>query len=387
MKTLIEGSWDDARAIASSAFTKLKSERLPVVLCIGRTLAVDAKSLVDLPTYATSAMDGYAVSGSGPWRIIGEVKAGLPMKTALESGQAVGIATGAVIPENTFGVIRWEVAQVNGDSLTGSVTKDQEIRPPAHECKAGDVIIESGTQLNPAMIGLLAAAGFDEIDVVVQPRVALVLLGDEIQLSGIPRDGLVRDALGPQLPGWLGAMGAQIISTQYISDELELVISALNDACAHADIVITTGGTAQGPRDYLHGALEAIQAQILIDTVKVRPGHPMLLARKGEVAILGLPGNPQSAVVALVSLGQPVIASQVGQRQKELAVVTTASELTAPEDFTRLIIGNLIDAHFHVAPYLGSAMLRGLAHSEGFAVVTKAVTGAGEQVRWLDLPA
>ena len=387
MKTLIEGSWDDARAIASNAFTKLKSERLPVALCIGRTLSVDAKSLVDLPTYATSAMDGYAVSGSGPWRIIGEVKAGLPMKTALESGQAVGIATGAVIPENTFGVIRWEVAQVNGDSLTGPVAKDQEIRPPAHECKAGDVIIESGTQLNPAMIGLLAAAGFDEIDVVVQPRVALVLLGDEIQLSGIPRDGLVRDALGPQLPGWLGAMGAQIVSTQYISDELELVVSALNDACAHADIVITTGGTAQGPRDYLHGALEAIQAQILIDTVKVRPGHPMLLARKGEVAILGLPGNPQSAVVALVSLGQPVIASQVGQRQKELAVVTTASELTAPEDFTRLIIGNLIDAHFHVAPYLGSAMLRGLAHSDGFAVVTKAVTGAGEQVRWLDLPA
>ena len=387
MKTLIEGSWDDARAIACSAFTKLKSERLPVALCIGRTLAVDAKSLVDLPTYATSAMDGYAVSGSGPWRIIGEVKAGLPMKTALESGQAVGIATGAVIPENTFGVIRWEVAQVNGDSLTGPVAKDQEIRPPAHECKAGDVIIEFGTQLNPAMIGLLAAAGFDEIDVVIQPRVALVLLGDEIQLSGIPRDGLVRDALGPQLPGWLGAMGAQIISTQYISDELELVISALNDACAQADIVITTGGTAQGPRDYLHGALEAIEAQILVDTVKVRPGHPMLLARKGDVAILGLPGNPQSAVVALVSLGQPVITSQLGQKQKELAVVTTASELTAPENFTRLIIGNLIDAHFHVAPYLGSAMLRGLAHSDGFAVVTKAVTGAGEQVRWLDLPA
>ena len=102
MKTLIEGSWDDARAIASNAFTKLKSERLPVAHCIGRTLAVDAKSLVNLPTYATSAMDGYAVSGSGPWRIIGEVKAGLPMKTALESGQAVGIATGAVIPENTL---------------------------------------------------------------------------------------------------------------------------------------------------------------------------------------------------------------------------------------------------------------------------------------------
>jgi molybdopterin molybdotransferase len=113
----------------------------------------------------------------------------------------------------------------------------------------------------------------------------------------------------------------------------------------------------------------------------------MLLARKNDVAIFGLPGNPQSAIVALASLGQPVIASQLGQKQKQLPHVITDSELTAPEDFTRLIIGNLIDGIFHVAPYLGSAMLRGLAHSEGFAVVTKALTGAGEQVRWLDLPA
>jgi molybdopterin molybdotransferase len=387
MSALIEGSWDEARTIASNTFNQLKSEKLPIAQCIGRTLARDAASLVDLPTYATSAMDGYAVCGDGPWKIIGEVKAGLPMKSALESGQAVGIATGAVIPVATFGIIRWEVAKVTGQELHGEVIKDQDIRPPAHECKAGDVIVNQGTVLNPAMIGLLAAAGFDEIDVVTRPRVAMVLLGDEIQLSGIPSDGLVRDALGPQLPGWLVAMGAQVVSTQYISDQLDLVVSALKDAITDADIVITTGGTAQGPRDYLHDALNAIDAQILVDTVKVRPGHPMLLARKNDVAIFGLPGNPQSAIVALASLGQPVIASQLGQKQKQLAHVITDSELTAPEDFTRLIIGNLIDGRFHVAPYLGSAMLRGLAHSEGFAIVTKALTGAGEQVRWLDLPA
>ena len=387
MSALVEGSWDDARAIAGESFSTLASEKLGLANCLGRTLARDVRALVNLPTYATSAMDGYAVSGTGPWLIVGEVKAGLPMKTALKDGQAVGIATGAVIPENTFGVIRWEVAQVDGQQLTGKLLKGQEIRPAAHECTAGDLLIESGTVLNPAMIGLLAAAGFDCVDVISQPRVALVLLGDEIQLSGIPSDGLVRDALGPQLPGWLVAMGATVVSTQYISDELDLVVGALKDACASADIVITTGGTAQGPRDYLHGALDAIDAQILVDTVKVRPGHPMLLARKDATAILGLPGNPQSAVVALMSLGQPVIASKLGQSQKILSVVTTASELTAPEDFTRLIIGNLIDGQFHVGPFLGSAMLRGLAQSDGFAIVTKALTGAGAQVRWLDLPA
>jgi len=133
--------------------------------------------------------------------------------------------------------------------------------------------------------------------------------------------------------------------------------------------------------------LAFVGADILVDTVKVRPGHPMLLARKNATAILGLPGNPQSAVVALASLGQPVIAAKLGQPEKKLAVVTTAGELTAPQDFSRLIIGNLIDGKFHIAPYLGSAMLRGLAHSQGFAIVTKELTHAGEQVRWLDLPA
>jgi len=387
MSALIEGSWDDARAIASSSFSILGSEILPVQDCLNRTLAQDVRSLVDLPTYATSAMDGYAVAGTGPWQIIGEVKAGLPMKELLQEGQAVGIATGAVIPEGVFGVIRWEVAKVDGSQLTGELVKNQDIRPPAHECRAGDVLIEAGSVLNPAMIGLLAAAGLDSISVVTKPTVALVLLGDEIVLSGIPREGLVRDALGPQLPGWLIAMGAQVISTQYISDQLDLVIEALQDACSKADIVITTGGTAQGPRDYLHDALAFVGADILVDTVKVRPGHPMLLARKNATAILGLPGNPQSAVVALASLGQPVIAAKLGQPEKKLAVVTTAGELTAPQDFSRLIIGNLIDGKFHIAPYLGSAMLRGLAHSQGFAIVTKELTHAGEQVRWLDLPA
>ena len=386
MSVLIEGSWDDARQIASATFSQLPAQLIAVADCLGRTLAQDVRSLVDLPTYATSAMDGYAVAGVGPWEIIGEVKAGLPMKQALKDGQAVGIATGAVVPEGVFGVIRWEDAKVIGVQLSGELVKNQDIRPPAHECTAGDVLIEAGTVLNPAMIGLLAAAGLDSVHVVNKPKVALVLLGDEIVLSGIPRDGLVRDALGPQLPGWLIAFGAEVISTQYISDQLDLVISELQRACESADIVITTGGTAQGPRDYLHDALDAIDAQILVDTVKVRPGHPMLLARKGKTAILGLPGNPQSAIVALASLGQPVIASMLGQAEATLATVLTASELTAPENFTRLIIGNLKDGQFHIAPYLGSAMLRGLAHSNGFGIVTKPLTHAGEHIRWLDLP-
>lgn len=386
MTVLIEGSWDQARAIASSAFAILSFERIDVSQGVCRTLANDAHALCDLPTYATSAMDGYAVAGDGPWQIVGEVKAGLPLKSPLAQGTAVGIATGAVVPEGTLGIIRWEIAHVVGQLLDGIVVKDQDIRPCAHECKSGEKLIDAGTVLNPAMIGLLAAAGLDQIEVVRKPKIALVLLGDEIQFSGVPIDGLVRDALGPQLPGWLLKLGCDVVSTIYISDELSLVVKALTDACAIADIVITTGGTAQGPRDYLHDALAEIEAEILVDTVAVRPGHPMLLARTSGGAILGLPGNPQSAIVALASLGQPVIASMLGQSAQELPSVITRDELTAPQNFTRLIIGNLVDGQFVVAHYLGSAMLRGLAHSTGFAVVTTDITAPGESARWLSLP-
>ncbi|MDO8645764.1 MAG: molybdopterin molybdotransferase MoeA [Candidatus Planktophila sp.] len=386
MSALIEGSWDIARSIATQSFTSLPDELIEVKDGVGRTLSRDVQALCDLPTYATSAMDGYAVAGIGPWRIIGEVKAGLPMKGELAEGYAVGIATGAVIPTGTRGIIRWEVATVSENIVEGDVFENQDIRPAAHECKAGDVLAVAGTELNPGSLGLLSAAGLDQIWVTRKPRVALVLFGDEIQLAGVPSDGLVRDALGPQLPGWLEKLGCEVVSTKFISDEISLVIQAINDGCANGDIVITTGGTAHGPRDFLHDALVHIDAQILIDTVAVRPGHPMLLARHNKCALLGLPGNPQSAVVALISLGAPVIASMLGRSGSELPTVLTRSELTAPADFTRLIIGNIVDGQFEVGQYLGSAMLRGLAHATGFAVVTKEVTSAGESVRWLSLP-
>jgi molybdopterin molybdotransferase len=386
MSALVEGSWDAARTVAAHSFKTLPQEIIDVSHGVARTLAGDAHALCDLPTYATSAMDGYAVAGVGPWRIIGEVKTGLPMKGALADGSAVAIATGGVIPTGTFGIIRWEIAKVNEGILNGEVVENQDIRPAAHECQSGDLLVKAGALLNPGKIGLLSAAGLDQIRVVRKPRVSLILLGDEIQLKGIPANGLVRDALGPQLPGWLEKMGCEIVATHYIPDEISYVVKALKDACALADIVITTGGTAQGPRDFLHEALSQINAEILVDTVAVRPGHPMLLARTDTCAIFGLPGNPQSAIVALVSLGAPVIASMLGQIQQELPTVITSNELTAPSDFTRLIIGNIVNGEFEVGQYLGSAMLRGLAHSTGFAVVTKELTAAGESVRWLSLP-
>ncbi len=386
IEILREADWSEARKVAALSASVLPFESVPLPNCVDRILAGDLISLVDLPTYNTSAMDGYAVAGSGPWKIVGEIKAGAPRNELLTLGTAVGIATGAVIPEGTFAVLRWENALVIEGVLSGQVVGGADIRPAALECRRGEVIAEAGTLLSPAWIGLLASAGFDALDVIRQPQVEIILLGDELQLEGIPANGLVRDSLGPQLPAWLLRMGVEITSINYVADEVSLVIEAISKACARADVVITTGGTADGPRDHVHAAVEALNGDLIIDRVKVRPGHPMLLAKLGEVSLLGLPGNPQSAIVALMTLGKPLFDSLLGRPTNYLQGVLTGREIVTPNGFTRLVLGNVHGVEFEESQYLGSAMLRGLAHSSGFAVATDGIHGAGSTVLWLPLP-
>jgi molybdopterin molybdotransferase len=380
-----EAHWEQARSQAYESWKKLPSEKVLISLCVDRTLATDALALVELPTYPTSAMDGYAVCGKGPWKIVGEVKAGAPMKGSLKEGAAVKIATGAVIPDKTFGIIRWEVATVDGENLSGDVREGQDIRPAGLESKKGEVLAAAGTILNPGVIGLLAAAGYDSLDVVRAPKATIILLGDEIVLEGLPHDGLVRDALGPQLPGWLQRLGVEVIATEYISDELNLVVDAFAKAAKSSDIIFTTGGTADGPRDHVHAAIAELKGELIVDRVKVRPGHPMLLAHINNVPLVGLPGNPQSAIVALLTLGQPVIDALMGRKEVELNQIVTGDDIDVPEGFTRLVLGNVVDGWFEMGEYLGSAMLRGLAHSTGFAVADKSME-EGEMVVWLPLP-
>ena len=380
-----EAHWEQARSEAHGFWKKLPSETIVIASCVDRTLATDALALVDLPTFPTSAMDGYAVCGKGPWKIIGEVKAGSPMKSALKDKSAVKIATGAVIPENTYGIIRWESATLDGDILSGDIKEGQEIRPAGLESKKGEVLAAAGTILNPGLIGLLAAAGHDSLEVVRIPKATIILLGDEIVLEGLPHDGLVRDALGPQLPGWLNKLGVEVIATQYVSDELELVSNAFAEAAKNSDIVFTTAGTADGPRDHVRAAIAALKGELIIDRVKVRPGHPMVLAHVNKIPFVGLPGNPQSAIVALLTLGQPVIDALMGRKEAELDQIVTGDNIDVSEGFTRLVLGNVVDGWFEMGEYLGSAMLRGLAHSTGFAVAEKSME-EGEMVAWLPLP-
>lgn len=408
MRTHASPSWPQARDTAFCALP-LPGVEIPAATADGRTLAAPVIAATDLPGFDTSSMDGWAVNGTGPWQLhTGQILAGQAPQLELEPGWAIEIATGAATPVGTSAVLRSEYGQVNLRRLqaTKPLAEHADFRPRGEECRQGDVLLDAEVILTPAAIGLITAAGVDQVLVRARPRVAIVLLGDELVFAGTAGIGQVRDALGPQLPPWLQRLGADTVSISRAADTLSGHIEAIQLARQNADVVITTGGTAAGPVDHVHQVVTQLGGRFLIDSVAVRPGHPMALAdlnpatetliasetaKGGELSpaarwLLALPGNPQSAIVALFSLGAPLLASLVGQQRPALVQVIITESATAPEHEHRLVACTREGQQVTPVQHLGSAMLRGLAAAQGFAVIPPGGTEAGSQVAWLALP-
>ncbi|MFE7324460.1 molybdopterin-binding protein [Streptomyces sp. NPDC057565] len=399
-------AWGDARALAARAGRSASPRTLRLTLdrAIGRVLAEPLTALTDLPSFDTSAMDGWVVAGPGPWTLRrGEdgdqglgILAGHSAPAPLPDGDAVRIATGARIPANGTAVIRSEHAHV--DEAKGllyaqrQVVPGQDIRPRGQECRSGDQLLPAGTVVTPAVLGLSAAAGYDELLTFSRPRVDVLVLGDELLTTGLPHDGLIRDALGPMIGPWLRAMGVEVSAPRRLGDDREALRHALTTS--DADLVITTGGTAAGPVDHVHPVLAEIGAELLVDGVAVRPGHPMLLTRltSGGPYLVGLPGNPLAAVSGLLTLAEPLLRGLAGQAVEDSYRVVVRDEVQGHPHDTRLVpvvhrVGTGSGPE-HVVPlhYNGPAMLRGIAAADGLAVVPPGGVRSGTEVEILDLP-
>lgn len=379
--------WARARARAYEAGRAVATSQPPVEVTLaaadGCTLARPLAAATDLPAFATSSVDGYAVRGPGPWRLAGRVLAGGVAQPLATDGTGVEVATGAMVPEGTTTIVRIEDASVTGDQVTGEPRAPREWRAPGEEASRGEELLPAGTPVTPAVLGLAAACGYDKLAVHRRPYAVLLVFGDELVTSGLPAAGQVRDALGPQVPAWLSRLGAAVPPPAVlapVADTLDDHLHAIRGALAGgADVVCTTGGTMHGPVDHLHPALRELGAEYVANTVAVRPGFPMLLARlPGGQFLAGLPGNPQSAVVALVSLVAPLLAGVSGRPLPALPEVTLGAPIPGRRDFTHLALVHLdADGLAQPTTHVGSSMLRGLARSVGFAVV--APHGAGEK--------
>ncbi|MDF3290888.1 molybdopterin molybdotransferase MoeA [Streptomyces silvisoli] len=367
-------SWPEARRVATGAGRRLAGVRRPLDEALGGVLDGPLEALTDLPAFDTSAMDGWAVAGTGPWRVVGEALAGQRPHPALLDGQAVRIATGAALPPGATAVIRREHGCATDDQLRASVPElpvpGQDIRPRGQECRAGDQLLPPGAAVTPAVLGLAAAAGYDELRVVPRPRVELLVLGDELLGCGLPRDGRVRDALGPLLPPWLRRLGAAVDGVRRLGDDAESLFRAVDGS--DADLIVTTGGTASGPVDFVHPVLRRTGARLLVDGVAVRPGHPMLLAQLPDGRpFVGLPGNPLAAVSGVLTLVAPVLRALGGRPEPAAGRAALADGVPAHPTDTRLVPVALDDRARTAEPlrFHGPAMLRGLAAADAMAVI------------------
>ncbi|WP_406366709.1 molybdopterin molybdotransferase MoeA [Streptomyces sp. NBC_01546] len=389
--------WPRARDTAARAGdgVRARTRQVPLADALGEVLATPLDALTDLPSFDTSAMDGWAVAGPGPWsvRAGGGVLAGSERPDPLADGEAVRIATGARIPADTTAVIRSEHCRESGAQLFADrpVLTGQDIRPRGQECRSGDLLLPAGSLVTPAVLGLAAAAGYDGLTTRPRPRVEILVLGDELLTEGRPRDGLIRDALSPMLGPWLTRLGAEVIGTRRLGDDpagAEALLKAVTTSSA--DVVVTTGGTASGPVDHVHPVLRRADAELLIDGVAVRPGHPMLLARIGNRAdgrhLVGLPGNPLAAVSGLLTLAEPLLRALAGRRPRPRYTATVQGDVPGHPHDTRLVPVLLSGEHAQPLRFNGPAMLRGVAAADALAVVPPHGARSGQELEILDLP-
>lgn len=396
-------AWPDAVAAAWAAGQDAAPApvRVPLPDADGAALTEPLVARADLPAFPTSSVDGWAVRGEGPWRVTGRVLAGAEAPPLAADGDCMEIATGAMVPAGTTAIVRVEHATVAADGrVSGQPREKPEWRQPGEEAAAGEELVPAGAAVTPGLLGLAASCGYEQLAVRPAPRAAVLVFGDELLAHGLPGAGRVRDALGPQLPGWLDRLGAAVDEPPAgpVMDSLEAHIGAITAALDKgADLVCTTGGTMHGPVDHLHPALAELDAAYVVNAVAVRPGYPMLLARLaapgGRTALLvGLPGNPQSAVIGLVTLVAPLLAGWYGRPAPALDRAPRM-RLGAPvrgrgaDTHLALVRRDPADGLAYPLPHAGSAMLRGLALAVGFAVIAPGTDGAaGDEVPLLPLP-
>ena len=391
-----EVTWQQAREVAYGAASQSIILNLPLSQAGGMVLAKDVCALGDMPPFAASRIDGWAVSGPGPWQRVGDALAGHEFITKLNPGECVHTATGAVMPEGATASLKDEESRLEDSYVhategaaalldsAGALPYFHDVRPSGYEAKSAEVLIPAGTKLTPAIIGVAAGAGHDALPVFKKIVVDVLIFGDELLLSGPSRDGKVRDSLGPQLPYWITELGAQLNEVIHVADTLEDHIAAISNS--KADLIVTTGGTAAGPVDHLHNAIVEVGGEFIIDAVLVRPGYHQLMARVGTQLLIGLPGNPQSAVIGLLTLATPLICGANAQPLAKLEMRTTAVDMNGPAREVRLVLCTEVAGVIKPIEYLDSSMLRGFVSASGYAVVPTGGVKSGEKVQWIALP-
>ncbi len=368
----------------------LQSESVEIKAALGRVLASDVVSPIDVPAHDNSAMDGYAFRGE--WlqagtelnlEIAGTAFAGKAWSAPLGPLQCLKIMTGAVMPSGLDTVVPQELVQVTGQSIripVGALQRGDNRRFRGEDLSLGKPALLAGTSVGPAALGLLASLGLAQVEVRRKLRVAFFSTGDEIlSLGQSPREGAVYDSNRYTLFGLLTRMGVEVIDMGVVRDDPQALEVAFKQAANEADAIITSGGVSVGEADHTKAVIRKLaggESGVAFWKIAMRPGRPMAVGRIGDAILFGLPGNPVAVMVTFLAFVRPALLTMMGAAAKDTPLLKAHSleairKKPGRTEFQRAIVANASDGNLQVRTtgQQGSGVLSSMASANGLLLL------------------
>ena len=392
-----------ARVRELCASRRLPGESIDLESALGRVIAEDLRAPHDLPLFANSAMDGFALRGAElplqgerRFRIAGSVFAGADATPTFVSGECVRIMTGAALPPHADTVVIREHVRVDGEEIVIAAGEyaGASVRPAGEDYRGGEAAIRAGELLSAAHLGVLAAFGVARVQVARRPRVALLVTGDElVPLGRVPGFGQIHDSNRYSLGGLLRGLGIEAQPVAHLRDDPDALRVALREAGERCDLVISSGGVSEGDADFLPALIAELGA-VHFWKVRMKPGMPVLCGEIGGALVFALPGNPVSSIATFLTLVRPALLELQGAtgatRAWRARLAVPIAKKHDRSEFLRASLESREDGALWAKPLArqGSAMLRGIAEADALIVVPEGAheLAVGAVVEILPLP-
>jgi len=393
-----------ALIIAVAAEHRLPTEIVALESALHRVLAADVYAPFDVPGFANSAMDGFALRGvdlsqlaEQAFQLVGQIFAGGTSAPPVGAGECVRITTGAPLPHGADTVVIKENVRLGGNRIWIGVEEKPgaNTRPAGEDYRAGDLALRAGMLLAAAQLGMLASFGYGDVVVTRRIRAVLLTTGDELVPAGMPLGfGQIHDSNRFSLGALLQTCGVDLVRHQHLRDDPALLRIALQQAARDADIVLSSGGVSAGEADYLPGLLAEI-GRIHLWKVRIKPGMPFLFGSIGEALVFSLPGNPVSGIATFLSLVRPALDTMLGintsaRKTWRARLPSAIQKRHSRSEFLRATLTCDENGTLWVTPFAkqGSGMLRGVSDADVLLIVPeeKHELAQGSVVEFLPLP-
>ena len=384
------------------ALPAIALEELPLMQALGRIVAEDIISPINVPAHDNSAMDGFAFDGAQlgtsplKLRVVGKALAGKAWQGSVARGECVKIMTGAVMPLGLNTVIAQEFTTVNTSGIetiveipAGLLQIGDNRRKAGEDLQRGLPALTVGNALTPAALGLVASLGIAKVKVYRQLRVAYFSTGDEVlSLGDAMREGAVYDSNRYTVFGLLSRMGCEVIDMGVVRDDPVLLEQAFSKASETADVIITSGGVSVGEADFTKAMMKKL-GDVAFWKIAMRPGRPMAVGRLGNCILFGLPGNPVAVMVTFLAFVKPALIQMMGGLPSSTPYLRAKSAVALRKkpgrtEYQRGFVRTLPDGTLQVeaAGNQGSGVLRSMVEANGLIVLHhhQSNVAAGDEV-------